>query len=144
MTAAARKIDSRSDTTPKPSAVDVFRERAEARAILVNACIYDLQDAVDGLQADAERTGLAAEIGLDAVQKMLADAFAIVPKFSLRRENCHDVVTIPKPRGAATSTLQAADYLIRQKDSARLKAWLAKHTRAERLAIIKHLHRAKP
>lgn len=75
MTAIARKPAEK----PIP-AVDIFRERAEARAILVNACVYDLQDAVDGLQADAERSGLVAHIGQDAVQRMMADAFAIVPK----------------------------------------------------------------
>lgn len=65
------------DANPVP-AVDIFRERCEARAILVEACLYDLQDAVDGLQADAERTGLIADIGQDAVQRMMADAFAKV------------------------------------------------------------------
>ena len=73
-------------------------------------------------------------------------AVAIVPKYV-------EVVTQPlgfeptsKPScsGAAVSTLRAADYLIQQNDRARLKTWLAKHTRAERIAISKHLHRAKP
>jgi hypothetical protein len=64
-------------------AVDVFRERAEARAILVESCLFDLQEAVDGLQADAERTGLVDELGQELVQKMLADAFAR-PQFMYR------------------------------------------------------------
>lgn len=34
-------------------ATDVFRELCEARAILVEACLMDLQKAVDGLQAAA-------------------------------------------------------------------------------------------
>jgi hypothetical protein len=42
---------------------DIFRERAEARAILSAACIYDLREAVHVLQADAVRTDLVAEIG---------------------------------------------------------------------------------
>jgi hypothetical protein len=143
MTAVARK-----PAEKLIPAIDIFRERCEARAILVEACLYDPQEAVDGLQADAERTGLVDELGQDAVQRMMADAFAIVPK---------EVVIQPplatglgatskphRPDGAATSTLQAADYLIQQKDPARLKAWLAKHTRAERIATSKHLHRAKP
>jgi uncharacterized membrane protein len=49
-----------------------------------------------------------------------------------------------KEVGAAASTLRAADYLVRQNDPARFKAWMAKHNATERAAIIKHLHRAKP
>jgi hypothetical protein len=74
---AARKLDAK--TIP---AIDVFRERCEARAILVEACVYDLHDAVDGLQQAAIESGLVAEIGQDAVQKMMADAFAIVRRSS--------------------------------------------------------------
>jgi len=47
---------------------DIFRERCEARAILVEACAMDLHSAVDGLQEAAWRTGLAKQIGQDAVQ----------------------------------------------------------------------------
>jgi hypothetical protein len=43
----------------------------------------------------------------------------------------------------AGSTLQAVDYLIRQNDPARLRAFLAKHTRAERLAIKQQLQRGR-
>jgi hypothetical protein len=64
----------RKPVTTLVPAVDIFRERCEARAILVDACLYDLQDAVDGLQADAERTGLVDD--QNAVQKMMADAFS--------------------------------------------------------------------
>ena len=84
MSAAARKIDDDSHRiTIRPSAIDVFRERCEARAILVNACIYDLQDAIDGLQADAVRTGLVDEIGQDPIQRMIAEAFSH-PQFTYR------------------------------------------------------------
>ena len=78
MSAPARKLDA----NPIP-AIDVFRERCEARAILVGACAMDLQDAVDGLQdAAVENSGLVAEIGQDAVQRMMGDAFAIVRRAS--------------------------------------------------------------
>ena len=50
---AARKLDAL--IIP---AIDVFRERCEARAILVEACVYDLQEAVDGLQQAAVESGL--------------------------------------------------------------------------------------
>jgi hypothetical protein len=125
MSAAARRIDSRSDTTPKPSAVDVFRERCEARAILVNACLFDLQDAVDGLQADAEHTGLAAEIGVDAVQRMLADAFAIVPRKggnATLAKAIDDGFGNAKPTrpGAPPTTVEAVMYSLRQRGAAAL------------------------
>jgi len=55
--------------------VDVFRERAEARAYLVEIGDLSLHDAVDGLQADAERDGLVALIGQDGVQEILNDVF---------------------------------------------------------------------
>jgi hypothetical protein len=39
------------------------------------------------------------------------------------------------------STLQAAEYLIRQGDPARLRKWLAKHSASERTTILDHLER---
>jgi len=41
----------------------------------------------------------------------------------------------------AKSTLQAVEYLIEQNDPGRLRAFLVKHTRAERLAIKRQLQR---
>ena len=55
--------------------LDVLRERAEARAYLWAAGEFDLQEAVDKLQADAARDGLVQRIGQDAVQAILAAAF---------------------------------------------------------------------
>ena len=52
--------------------VDVFIERAGARAYLWS--IGDLE-AVDVLQADAERDGLVERIGQDGVQEIIAAAF---------------------------------------------------------------------
>ena len=79
MTAAAR-----SSTNPaaRPSALEVFIARAEARALLWQAGEFDLHQAVDELQAAAERDGLVAEIGQDEVQAILAKAFGEV------RDNC--------------------------------------------------------
>jgi hypothetical protein len=39
----------------------------------------------------------------------------------------------------APATLRAANFLIQQKDPARLRAWFAKHTAAERAAILRYL-----
>lgn len=60
----------------RPDPVDVFRERASARSWLVRFGVLDLRDAIDGLQADAERDGLVDLIGQDCVQEILAAAFA--------------------------------------------------------------------
>ena len=59
----------------RPDPLDVFRERAEARAYLVEIGDLSLHDAVDGLQANADRDGLVDEYGQDAVQQILATAF---------------------------------------------------------------------
>lgn len=49
--------------------------RAWARAHLAAVGEMDLAEAVDGLQRDAERDGLVAELGQDAMQEIIADAF---------------------------------------------------------------------
>jgi hypothetical protein len=59
----------------RPSSLDVFRERAWARAYPWRAGELDLHEAVDVLQRDAERDGLVKRIGQDAVQQILAAAF---------------------------------------------------------------------
>ena len=48
-------------------ALKAFELRAWARATLWAACEFDLHDAVDVLQHDAERDGLIETIGQDAV-----------------------------------------------------------------------------
>jgi hypothetical protein len=59
---------------------DVFELRAQARAILVEACLLDFIEAVDGLQADAVASGLARAIGQGHVQQIVAAAFRSVPR----------------------------------------------------------------
>jgi hypothetical protein len=76
MTAAART------PSPRPSPLDVFELRAWARAKLWQAGEFDLHEAVDKLQADAERTGLVDAIGQDDVQRILAEAFHPVRDWS--------------------------------------------------------------
>jgi hypothetical protein len=58
--------------------LEIFRARAEARAALWQAGEISLHDAVDKLQAAAERNGLVDEIGQDEVQAILSTAFAAV------------------------------------------------------------------
>jgi hypothetical protein len=55
--------------------LDVFRERCEARAILVTHGMMSIQDAVDGLQNAAVAYGLVADLGDDAVQAIMARTF---------------------------------------------------------------------
>jgi hypothetical protein len=57
-------------------AIEIFRARAEARAILYAAGEFTLIEAVDKLQADAARDGLVDKIGIDAVQAILNSAFS--------------------------------------------------------------------
>ncbi len=60
--------------TTKP--LDVFAERAAARAYLFGIGDLELAEAVDVLQHDAERDELVKRIGQDAIQKILVNAFA--------------------------------------------------------------------
>jgi hypothetical protein len=59
----------------RPNPLAVFHERAEARAMLVECGELSLHDAVDELQASAQRGGLVDEYGQDAIQAIMATAF---------------------------------------------------------------------
>jgi len=59
----------------KADLLDCFTARADARAYLWSIGEYELVEAVDALQAAAERDGLIDRIGQDAVQALLAEAF---------------------------------------------------------------------
>jgi hypothetical protein len=69
----SRTIDHHQTAT---SALQIFRERAEARATLVANGYLDLQSAVDELWAAAERAGLVKTFGADEVQRVLSESFA--------------------------------------------------------------------
>jgi hypothetical protein len=60
---------------PPLSPREIFTARAEARALLWQAGEFDLHDAIDVLQAVAERDGLVDELGQDAVQVIITEAF---------------------------------------------------------------------
>lgn len=116
--------------------VDVFRARAEARAVLWRAGEYTLHEAVDELQAAAERSGLVAKIGQDAVQAIMAEAFADPPE---------DFVEESPPRNScAQSTLDAAAWLWFQVgDRERFNAWISRHSKPEQNAIEEHIKNIK-
>ena len=115
----------------------VLQARAEARAILYAAGELTLQDAVDGCQRAAEAYGLVAELGQDAVQEIIAEAFAPV-----RDEMVPNLIEDGVPRtGTAESTLAAAEYLLKQNDAPRWREWLARHSEAECADILKRIER---
>jgi hypothetical protein len=58
-----------------PTALDMFLACREARAHPYAVGELDLHDAVDVLQEHAVRHGLVAEIGEDAVQAIIVEAF---------------------------------------------------------------------
>src|SRR5262245_55526863 len=62
--------------------LDVFETRCQLRAHLCTEGVMDLHDAVDGMQAYAIKSGLLAELGQDAIQHLMADAFAKVPRMN--------------------------------------------------------------
>jgi hypothetical protein len=72
--AAAATIDDHQSA--KASPIIVFRERCEAREVLVANGLMDLQDAVDGMQEAAAAQGLLKEFGQDEIQRVLAESFA--------------------------------------------------------------------
>jgi hypothetical protein len=73
MHSASRKIDHHESA--KASPIVVFRERCEARAVLVSNGLMTLQDAVDWLQESAAAQGLLKQYGQDRVQEILAESF---------------------------------------------------------------------
>jgi hypothetical protein len=76
--------------------LDDFIERCEAAARRWQAGYRQLHDAVDGLQAEAAANGLVDSIGQDAVQAIIAAAFAKV-----REDPAEDAWNAPGWRDAA-------------------------------------------
>jgi hypothetical protein len=75
MTPSARK---RAYPAARPSPLAVFTARAEARALLWRCLEFNLHEAVDVFQHAAERDGLIATLGQDAVQEIISKAFGVV------------------------------------------------------------------
>ena len=144
MTALAVRIATRADP------LQVLVARAEARAILYREGDLDLHEAVDVLQAAAVQTGLVGALGQDAVQAIMARAFGAVRAGAdahvvrdLDPAGYLDQHEAPERGAVAKSTIDAAEYLVRQGDADRLRRWLDAHSAEERIAIRKHLE-AKP
>src|SRR5262249_47296231 len=61
-----------------PTPLAALIARAEARALLWRAGAFDLTNAIDELDAEAEVSGLLAAIGQDEVAAIIVAAFAAV------------------------------------------------------------------
>jgi hypothetical protein len=172
--------------TQRVSRREIFAARCQARAQLVAAGEMDLHDAVDGLQADAEVSGLVDELGQDEVQRIMGEAFvnadelepvtesssaedawsasgwreAALDYHKLRAERVlivdppddlpanwdemsvgalWDRLNDPRRHGVASSTLDAADYLLRSGTDEEWREWSYAHTAQERKAILEHV-----
>lgn len=78
-----------------PAPADVLQARAWARATLwCEGEIATMPEAVDQLQEFAVASGLVEEIGQDAVQAVLADAFAAV-RDDLQHDQGEDMDEVP-------------------------------------------------
>ena len=103
----------------------------------------DLQNAVDELQESAVADGLVARLGQDLVQAVMAQAFATVRRSCRTEPNSPEILFWEQQRTllptVASSRLSTAKYLINQNDPERLRGWLAKHTHAERIALLNQL-----
>jgi hypothetical protein len=73
MNSTVRNIDHQS---ARASPLEIFRERAEARCLLIANGYVELPDAVDELWSAAVRDGLVARHGVDEVQRVLSETFA--------------------------------------------------------------------
>jgi hypothetical protein len=70
---AAAAIDHQSI---KASPLEIFRERSEARCLLVSNGLMTLIEAVDGLQESAAAQGLVARYGQDRIQTLMGEIFS--------------------------------------------------------------------
>src|SRR5262245_892725 len=122
--------------SPQVDALKVFVARAEARALLWHTGEISLHDAVDELWQAAVTGGLVAKLGPDKVQSILADAFAPLRDDLLKAEDV--VEAAPRERRVAASTLEAAEFLLREGNVERMCEWFDKHTPQERAEILDH------
>jgi hypothetical protein len=115
--------------------LDAFKLRAEARAYLWVAGEYDLHEAVDVLQATAVRDGLVDRIGQDAVQEILAAAFAPAPDDlcvddEIAAKQCETCGMAPciSPSFCRECRFADSKLLLQQGDPERLRTWLARQS----------------
>ena len=131
----------------KVDPVQAFCARCEARAMLVDVGMLSLHEAVDELQADAERAGLVEKIGQDATQQIMAAAFAeerIVSRDGVATagEMQADYEAALARRNAdhlPSSVVAAVDWLIKNQTPEYFAQWLTMRTPQERRQIADYL-----
>jgi hypothetical protein len=123
---------------PQAKSVDlvaVFELRAWARARLFAEGELELHDAVDELQEDAERDGLVAAIGQDAVQSMMTDAFDAVrtepTAWDAPEGLADDLALLSSQIDRWATAVETVRYLISLDKPARLRRWLTSRPRSE-------------
>jgi hypothetical protein len=157
MTARARRSEEGRCADP----IEVFTARCEARAILFEAGEFDLQSAVDVLQTAAKSTGLVTLLGQDRVQGLMVRAFAPIrieaieseapaspakePYHLVSRDGVASAAELQRAyeRGLAeqfrhrlpASTVEALNFVVRQKDPETLRHFIAGRTPHERKLI---------
>ena len=114
MTAATPKVVAIGER--RVDVLDCFIARAEARAYLWSINGFELAEAVDVLQRDAERDDLIKRIGQDAVQAILADAFR--PFHNGQEQTTDQQQVLPEPiqtqrRKTPRATVEAILYCVR-------------------------------
>jgi hypothetical protein len=123
---APLKINSATRLIP---AIDVLKIRAQTRAELWWEYQIELHEAVDELQAYAERAGLLAQIGQDAVQAIIAEPFARIPTTIEPKA----ILQVPEPEPpkrsyyTPQSTISAFWYAVGLNDENYLTQWIAEH-----------------
>jgi hypothetical protein len=126
--AGARRVDP----------LDALIERAGARAYLWSIGEYELHEAVDQLEADARRDGLNRRIGIDGLQRILADAFEPYRE-QTTVDTLPEIATDELMSQLAASTIEAFAYLLTLSNPDRLRTWLARRRPDERTALRKLL-----
>jgi hypothetical protein len=129
--------------------LEVFIARAEARACLWREGDLDLHEAVDALQAAAVQTGLVGALGHDAVQGVMAKAFAAVREPAIDASLPDPVPETAPGIRAAASTVEALMFSLRRRGAAALserscQSRLAALSTAQIHKVIERLIVARP
>ena len=142
--------------------LETFRQRCRA-AVHGYALGVDLITAVDRLQDFAFTRDLVDEIGQDAVQAIMAEAFGPLRDEQQLGDEYEGLsstfartckladaeyartkrIASPPACRLAESTIEATEYLVRLNDPARLRAWLIEKTPPERGRILAHFQDKK-
>jgi hypothetical protein len=82
-------------------------------------------------QADEKQRRKPPDPRLERLRRLMDDEVSLERAWAELNKRAPDDVPI--------ATLRAAEFLLRQSDLQRFKAWLARHSESERAAILKHL-----